>query len=152
AGFGPLDAADSRAVAAALARDPATKWCVTVTGPDGRAAAHGCAKAGPGRPPPGPGTPAGDPRQSPTGPSSPAGSPRQPPADPSAPAGSPSRAPPDPADPGVGPRPPPPSSFCAWLTSITLAWLEKDGCSHRRESPGYRPSPSLTHLIRARQV
>jgi len=43
-----------------------------------RAAAHGCAKAGPGRPPPGPGTPAGDPRQSPTEPSSPAGSPRQP--------------------------------------------------------------------------
>ena len=138
AGFGPLDPADSRAVAAALARDPATKWCVTVTGPDGRAAAHGCAKAGPGRPPPGPGTPAGDPRQSPTGPSSPAGSPRQPPS--------------EPADPGEGPRPPPPSSFCAWLTSITLAWLEKDGCSHRRESPGYRPSPSLTHLIQARQV
>jgi len=137
AGFGPLDAADSRAVAAALARDPATKWCVTVTGPDGRAAAHGCAKAGPGQPPPGPDTPAGDPRQSPAGPSTPAGGPRQPAS--------------ELADLGEGPRPPPPSSFRAWLASITVAWLEKDGCSHRRESPGYRPSPALTHLIQARQ-
>jgi hypothetical protein len=96
AGFGPLDAADSRALAAALARDPATKWCVTITGSDGRAAAHGCAKAGPG--------------------------------------------------------PPPPLGIHAWLTGIALAWLETGECSHRRESPGYRPSRSLTHLIQARQV
>ena len=54
AGFGPLDATDSRALAAALARDPATQWCLTVTGPDGRAVAHGCAKTGPGHPPPAP--------------------------------------------------------------------------------------------------
>lgn len=51
AGFGPLDAADSRALAAALARGCVTKWCVTITGADGRAVAHGCAKAGPGQPP-----------------------------------------------------------------------------------------------------
>jgi hypothetical protein len=50
AGFGPLDAADSRALAAALASGSGTKWCVTVTGADGRAVAHGCAKAGPGKP------------------------------------------------------------------------------------------------------
>jgi len=137
AGFGPLDVADSRAVAAALARDPATKWCVTVTGPDGRAAAHGCAKAGPGQPPPEPDTPASGPRQPLTETSNLAGGPRQPPFEPAAP--------------GEG-RGPPPSSFRAWLASITLAWLETTECSHRRESPGYRPSPSLTHLIQARQV
>jgi hypothetical protein len=51
AGFGPLDAADSRALAAVLARDRTTNWCVTVTGSDDRALAHGCAKAGPGPPP-----------------------------------------------------------------------------------------------------
>jgi hypothetical protein len=51
AGFGPLDAADSRALATALARTSATKWCVTVTGADGRPVAHGCAKASLGQPP-----------------------------------------------------------------------------------------------------
>jgi hypothetical protein len=110
AGFGPLDATDSRTLAAALARDPATKWCVTVTGSDGRAVAHGCAKGDPGQPPT------------------------------------------DPLGPGGGPGPPPPPRMRAWLASITLAWLETGECSHRRESPGYRPSRSLTHLIQVRQV
>jgi hypothetical protein len=110
AGFGPLDAADSRALAAALARDPATKWCVTVTGSDGRAVAHGCAKAAPGRP--------------------------------SA----------EPIGPHEGPGPPPPPGIRMWLAGISLAWLETGECSHRRESPGYRPSAALTHLIQIRQV
>ena len=51
AGFGLADAADARDLAAAAARDPRTRWCVTVLHPDGTAAAHGCAA---GRhPPPG---------------------------------------------------------------------------------------------------
>jgi len=41
---------------AAAARNPATRWCVTVLRPDGTAAAHGCA-AGSRRWPPGPGPP-----------------------------------------------------------------------------------------------
>ena len=50
-GFGVTDAADAHDLAAAAARDPRTRWCVTVLNPDGTAAAHGCA---PGRhPPPG---------------------------------------------------------------------------------------------------
>ena len=54
-GFGLVDAADARDLAAAAARDPRTRWCVTALHPDGTAAAHGCA---PGRhPPPGPGQP-----------------------------------------------------------------------------------------------
>jgi Domain of unknown function (DUF222) len=110
AGFGLVDAADSRALAAALARDPATAWCLTLTRADGRAAAHGCAKAGPGQPPT------------------------------------------DPLGPGGGPGPPPPPGMRAWLASVALAWLESGECSHRRESPGYRPSRSLTHLVQVRQV
>ena len=51
-GFGTVDAADARDLAAAAARDPRTRWCVTALHPDGTAAAHGCA---PGRHPP-PGT------------------------------------------------------------------------------------------------
>jgi hypothetical protein len=52
AGFGLVDAADARDLAAAAARDPRTRWCVTPLHPDGTAAAHGCAA---GRHPP-PGT------------------------------------------------------------------------------------------------
>jgi hypothetical protein len=47
AGHGPIDAATSRQIAAMLAQHTATRWCVTVTGPDGRAAGHACARRGP---------------------------------------------------------------------------------------------------------
>ncbi len=56
-GYGIVDAADARDLAAAAARDPRTRWCVTALHPDGTAAAHGCAS---GRHPP-PGTPASGP-------------------------------------------------------------------------------------------
>src|SRR5579862_4988227 len=65
AGYGVLDAADARALVAAAARHPDTRWCVTALHPDGTAAAHGCAR-GRHPPPPGPG---------PTGPTGPAGDP-----------------------------------------------------------------------------
>lgn len=45
-GFGLLDAPDTRDLIAAAACHPRTRWCLTVLGPDGTAAAHGCA---PGR-------------------------------------------------------------------------------------------------------
>jgi hypothetical protein len=112
-GFGPLDAEDSRALAAALARDPATRWCVTVVAADGRATAHGCATTAPGQPP---GETTGRPRAH---------------------------------RPRAGPGPPP--GIASWLAGIGLAWLETGTCSHRRESAGYRPSPSLTHLVQIRQ-
>jgi hypothetical protein len=152
AGFGPLDAADSRAVAAALARDPATKWCVTVTGPDGRAAAHGCAKAGPGSPPTESDGPGRNPGPPPSEPDGPGRNPRPPPSEPDSPGGDAKQVASEPGGLHGGPGPPPPPGVRTWLTSITLAWLETGECSHRRESPGYRPSPSLTHLIQARQV
>jgi hypothetical protein len=50
-GFGLLDGDDARDLAAAAARHPGTRWCITALNPDGTAAAHGCL---PGRhPPPG---------------------------------------------------------------------------------------------------
>jgi Domain of unknown function (DUF222) len=50
-GFGPLDGDDARDLAAAAARHPRTRWCITAVNPDGTAAAHACL---PGRrPPPG---------------------------------------------------------------------------------------------------
>jgi hypothetical protein len=45
--IGPVDPALARDLVAATARNPASTWCLTVTGPDGRPVAHGC-----GRPPP----------------------------------------------------------------------------------------------------
>jgi hypothetical protein len=47
AGFGPLPAEDARALANLIARQPGARWCLTLTGRDGRAIAHGCARAGP---------------------------------------------------------------------------------------------------------
>jgi hypothetical protein len=55
-GSGALDADTCRDLADTLAGNPATRWCVTLISPDGRAIAHGCARAGPG--PPGAGNPA----------------------------------------------------------------------------------------------
>jgi hypothetical protein len=45
--LGAIDPALARELLAAAARHPRSTWCLTVTGPDGRPAAHGC-----GRPPP----------------------------------------------------------------------------------------------------
>jgi hypothetical protein len=42
--WGLLDAHDSRTLAAAAAAHPATRWCLTLTGSDGTALAHGCAR------------------------------------------------------------------------------------------------------------
>jgi hypothetical protein len=43
-GFGLVDSQDARALVAAAARNPKTRWCVTALHPDGTAAAHACAK------------------------------------------------------------------------------------------------------------
>jgi hypothetical protein len=53
---GPADATTCRDLAAALAGRADARWCLTLTGPDGRAIAHGCARRGPG--PPGSASPA----------------------------------------------------------------------------------------------
>ncbi len=42
--WGLLDQDETRAVVTAAAAHPATRWCVTLTGPDGTALAHGCAR------------------------------------------------------------------------------------------------------------
>jgi HNH endonuclease len=48
AGYGPLDASDCRDLADGLAAaGKNVKWCLTITDLDGRAVAHGCARASP---------------------------------------------------------------------------------------------------------
>ena len=41
-GYGILDGDDARDLAAAAARHPRTRWCITALNPDGTAAAHAC--------------------------------------------------------------------------------------------------------------
>ena len=50
AGTGATDAATCRDLANALAARPDSRWCLTLTDRNGRAIAHGCARAGPGPP------------------------------------------------------------------------------------------------------
>ncbi len=47
AGHGPVDAQVSRELADLLAGSTGTRWCLTVTGADGRAVGHACARRGP---------------------------------------------------------------------------------------------------------
>jgi hypothetical protein len=43
-GFGPLDPALARDLAAAAARSPHSRWCITITDSNGYAIGHGCAR------------------------------------------------------------------------------------------------------------
>jgi hypothetical protein len=73
-GLGPLDADTSRDLASRIAARPASRWCLTITGPDGRATGHGCARPRAGPPPPATGPPAGPPSaNSPPGKNNPPG-------------------------------------------------------------------------------
>ena len=128
AGLGPLDAGACRDLADLLARQSASRWCLTLTGPGGRAVAHGCARTGPGSPRGGPHR--AGPRREPDHP------------------GTPDR-PPGGRQPGSGP---PGTWPMAWLTRITICGFETGTgpCTHTRETRGYRPSAALRHLIKIR--
>jgi hypothetical protein len=66
AGWGLLDAAETSALVQAASRHPATRWCFTLTAPDGTAIAHACAKGRhPWKPPGPPGPPAPPPLRKP---------------------------------------------------------------------------------------
>jgi hypothetical protein len=131
AGFGMLDAEDARALVAAAARHPDTRWCVTALHPDGTAAAHGCAR---GRHPPPPRAgPAGDPLD----PDPPPGNSR--PTDAGSPAG------PDPP-PGAGAR-----DYLAGLR-VRMTPVARGHCDHTQAESGYRPSRALAHLVKVRNA
>jgi Domain of unknown function (DUF222) len=91
--YGVIDADTCRDLAEALASSGRTRWCITLVDRNGRAVAHGCARAGPG---------------------------------------------------------PPGSDRAAWLAAVEITPIETGTCSHRRESAGYRPSPSLRHIVKVR--
>lgn len=180
AGYGPLDASDSRSIAAALADRVGSSWCITLTDADGRPVAHGCvrprypakggargsptasgdgratqtragprsgasgtaARAGPGR--------GGDARWAPAQPG--ANQPAQPGAGQPAEAGARHVAQSgagQPAQPGAG-EPAPPGLGAAW--EFTIMPLADARCGHARQTPAYRPSPGLRHILEIRSA
>jgi hypothetical protein len=155
-GFGTLDAGDSRAIAALLANHPASKWCITLTGPGGHAVAHGCTKNGPGPPTwptpgsgPGPGAGPGAGHRHGPGPG--AGSHPGPGAGTGTGTGTGrdcgpgTRAGPIPGTPGTPGIP-------GWISTVTITPLQAGNCTHPRETSAYRPSPALRHIIEIRQA
>jgi hypothetical protein len=164
AGFGPLDADDSRAIADALSARADTRWCLTLTDSHGRPVVHGCARAGPPpsqrrvKPPRPPGAqetgfrdgPAGSPGDRP------AGRPHDRPPDGThdSPAGRPHDRPADSPRDGPGTGAPSAPEACApgktW--TFRLTFLAADGCDHARETAVYRPSPGLRHLVEIRHA
>ena len=144
AGYGHLDAAASCDLAAAITTSPHSRWCLTITSPDGHAIGHACARKG--HPPPG---------LVPSGPAPPGSAPPG-----SAPPGSapPGSAPPGPhtgpALPGTGSpgqhSTPPGTGNLRWLAGLKINWLETGACGHARETFAYQPSPALRHLLKTR--
>jgi Domain of unknown function (DUF222) len=128
--WGLMDAETARALIEAASRHPRTRWCYTLTGPDGRAIAHACARG------PHPWTP--------------------PPADPDMPSrAGPNRDGPDHDEPdrdgpgSDGPRLARLSELLAELNAIPEP-IARGSCDHAHREDRYTPSRKLKHLIRAR--
>jgi len=166
-GLGSLDPGLCRQLAAAAA-SPRTRLCVTVTGPDGIAVGHGCARAKRGRAKRG---------QTPrTAPATPASLPArvnltitatrlaelagQPPA-----IGPPTTGPPTTGPPGEPPwifasdgDPGLPGRYGTWTLTlpdgrnltVELEPVPTLECDHRHESHAYQPNDKLRHLVQVR--
>jgi hypothetical protein len=154
AGYGHLDAAASRDLVAAITAHQHSRWCLTITGPDGRAIGHGCARKG--QPPPGGPAPPGSSPPGRPAPGRPAPG-RPAPGGDAPPSHRPGPAPPGPGTPGSsGPAPPgqyfapPGTGSVPWLAGVTINWLETGACGHARETFAYQPSPALRHLLKTR--
>ena len=121
--WGLMDAGTARDLIEAASRHPRTRWCHTLTGPDGRAIAHACAPGSHPWPPP-------PPRRD--GPSR----------------DGPARDGPGPDGPG-DPRLARLAELLAELNAIPEP-IARGTCDHAHREDRYIPSRKLKHLIRAR--
>jgi hypothetical protein len=128
--WGLLDAETARSLIEAASRHPRTRWCHTLTGPDGHAIAHACARGThPFTPPPT--------RPDRTGRDGPG----------------PDRPNPDgPARDGPGGRTARLAQLAAFLAGLNAAPepIARGPGDHGRREDRYTPSRKLKHLIRAR--
>lgn len=163
-GFGLLDPALARAMAAAAAASPGTEACVTVTSPQGYAIGHGCARqerpSRSARQAGAPGGPAAGlsarlnltvPAEALAGLAGLAGR-----------AGRAGRAGPWDFTSRASTGPPggagPPDGFGTWSLTlpggrrlvVLLQAVPVEGCDHRYESHGYHPGEKLRHLVQVR--
>jgi hypothetical protein len=150
-GTGPIDPGLARDLAAAAARNPRSTWCLTVTGPQGHAIGHGCARPAPassrrGRAEPGqPGAPG-----SPGSPGTP-GSPGSP-----GPPGGPSFTLTPAAQPG------PPGGYGTWRFAtgipgqpgllLEIGPIPTGQCDHRHQARGHDPGVLLRQLTQVRHA
>jgi hypothetical protein len=156
-GWGLLDPDDTRDIVKAASQHPATRWCLTYTGPDGTAMAHACAHGQhPWAPPDHPNNT--DHLHHPHHPRHPDrpdhGYPPSPP-DPPRPPYPPGDGPP--RDPGHHPPDESPDAAqAAQLADLLRALnaipkpIARGSCDHRNAEDRYTPSRTLKHLIRAR--
>jgi hypothetical protein len=128
AGWGLLDADETRTLVNAAAQHPRTRWCMTITAPDGTAIAHGCAAGQRPWPPTGP------PARSAPGPRA---------------AGN---GPPPGTTPDHPATPPQARQLLDLLQhlNITVQPIARDSCTHTHSEDRYTPSRKLKHLLRAR--
>ncbi len=124
AGYGPLDAGTARLLACALAGHRATRWQIIVTAPDGQALAAGTAR-GTARP----ASPTGQGGQGSAGPAGHGG---------------------ERGHGGEGGHGGQGGAGSGWTVQVTAEPIAAGHCDHRNAEPGYRPSPALQRLIRAR--
>jgi hypothetical protein len=123
--WGLTDPEDTRNIIQAASQHPKTRWCVTVTGDDGTAVAHGCSRG------PHPWTP--EPRNNTPGGRDGPGNPRD---------GTP--------DPGPDDRQAAQLADLLRALNITLIPIAKGTCDHANKEDRYTPSRTLKHLVRAR--
>ncbi len=128
AAFGPLDPEAVRKFARSAAGHPKTRWCLTVTDPEGRAVAHGCARG----PQPWAGLAARDGPGKSDAPTTGDGPLAR-------------------EEPGAGDSPTGQmiAAFLARL-GVHLDPIAVDGCDHADAEAGYVPSRRLRHKIHAR--
>jgi hypothetical protein len=128
AGWGLLDAEETQAIVRAAAQHPRTRWCFTLTAPDGTAIAHACAKSQHPWPPPGSPSPS-----SPPSPPNPPGRERH-------------------RDPGGTPTPGQAAQLADLVRgfAVTFEPVARETCDHRHAEDRYVPSRKLRHLLRAR--
>ncbi|MGP0026684.1 MAG: DUF222 domain-containing protein [Streptosporangiaceae bacterium] len=150
-GFGPIDPALARTLAAQAGGHPATSWCVTVTDSAGHPLAHGCGRPGrrkqktarstkPARP--GTQPPRNPPRDTgPAGLGSAIGRPGQPTASANRPPG------------GYGTwrlRPPGPKGTALPDLTVDLEPIPVSDCDHSHQTASHDPSRQLRHLVEIR--
>jgi hypothetical protein len=148
AGWGLLDADETRALVRAASHHPRTRWCMTIVAPDGTALAHGCARGQRPWPPDTPAPPGNSPSSRHPQPQ-PDSQPRHGPGNRGR-----RRSRHGLDDPGRSGSPAPPQA--AQLLDLqrrlnnTQEPIARPTCDHRHAENRYVPSRKLRHLLRAR--